>query len=39
MNTTIRTIKLLQIKVKLCGDKIPARIKKHAPDLDPWDVF
>ena len=39
MNTAIRTIKFLQIKVKLCGDKIPARIKKHAPDLGPWDVF
>lgn len=39
MNTAIRTIKLLQIKVKLCGDKIPARIQKHAPDLGPWDEF
>lgn len=39
MNTAIRTIKFLQIKVKLCGDKIPARIQKHAPDLGPWDVF
>lgn len=39
MNTAIRTIKLLQIKVKLCGDKILARIQKHAPDLGPWDVF
>ena len=39
MNTAIRTIKFLQIKVKLCGDKIPARFQKHAPDLGPWDVF
>lgn len=39
MNTAIRTIKSLQIKVKLCGDKIPARFQKHAPDLGPWDVF
>lgn len=39
MNTAIRTIKFLQIKVKLCGDKLPARFQKHAPDLGPWDVF
>lgn len=39
MNTAIRTIKFLQIKVKLCGDKILARIQKHVPDLGPWDVF
>lgn len=45
MNTAIRTIKLLQIKVKLCGDKIPARFKNTPQIWVPgmcfgfWSVF